>query len=174
MSFSTDHSFAPLAQSVARKGTPIVLDIGLDTSTQPSCRPLLILPPQRAEAHQQLCQIPSPCPILQPAPALKVLDACVNVDRNMAVELTKKLQPGRPRDSMTPHFPPPPHRPEMFMCVLNQTDGVLNRDQMNVSGKSIEEGADAVAEIVVPDSYSGFVRLLLFLYTGDHRPLCTC
>jgi len=38
---------------------------------------------------------------------------------------------------------------------------------MNDGGKHMEEGGDAVAEIVVPDSYSGFVRLLLFLYTGD-------
>lgn len=38
---------------------------------------------------------------------------------------------------------------------------------MNGGGNSIEEEADAVPEIVVPDSYSGFVRLLLFLYTGD-------
>lgn len=30
-------------------------------------------------------------------------------------------------------------------------------------------GGDHVAEIVVPDSYSGFVRLLLFLYTGASR-----
>lgn len=52
---------------------------------------------------------------------------------------------------------------------MNQIDGLLNREQMNDGGKSIEEGADAVVEIVVPDSYSGFVRLLLFLYTGDQR-----
>lgn len=53
------------------------------------------------------------------------------------------------------------------MFVFNETDGVLNRDQMNDGGNGIEEEADAMPEIVVPDSYSGFVRLLLFLYTGD-------
>lgn len=30
-----------------------------------------------------------------------------------------------------------------------------------------EEAGNTVAEIVVPDSYPGFVRLLLFLYTGE-------
>lgn len=36
------------------------------------------------------------------------------------------------------------------------------------------EGADTVAEIVVPDSYTGFVRLLLFLYTGDPTAIASC
>lgn len=32
------------------------------------------------------------------------------------------------------------------------------------------QGGDTVAEIIVPDSYTGFVRLLLFLYTGKNPP----
>lgn len=40
---------------------------------------------------------------------------------------------------------------------------------MNVgSSEPASDGKDAaVADIVVPDSYLGFLRLLLFLYTGD-------
>lgn len=36
-------------------------------------------------------------------------------------------------------------------------------DEYITDGKN----GDDMPEIVVPDSYSGFVRLLLFLYTGD-------
>lgn len=46
--------------------------------------------------------------------------------------------------------------------------GFMNRDQMIKPGTAEgEEVGDTLTEIVVPDSYSGFVRLLLFLYTGE-------
>lgn len=44
----------------------------------------------------------------------------------------------------------------------------MNRDQMADGTLADGQGAGTVAEIIVPDSYTGFVRLLLFLYTGEN------
>lgn len=44
----------------------------------------------------------------------------------------------------------------------------MGRGVPGVANRTDDHGSHSVnmAEIVVPDSYSGFVRLLLFLYTG--------
>lgn len=44
----------------------------------------------------------------------------------------------------------------------------MRRGTADTSSGRDEHGghSTAMAEIVVPDSYAGFVRLLLFLYTG--------
>ncbi len=49
----------------------------------------------------------------------------------------------------------------------------MGHGAVDVARRQGEQGnpSSALAEIVVPDAYSSFVRLLLFLYTGEKKQL---
>lgn len=58
--------------------------------------------------------------------------------------------------------------PHLVIVFLDYCRDQMERGATGVANETDEHGSHAVtmAEIVVPDSYSGFVRILLFLYTG--------